>query len=241
MSRGLAVVIPSKTVANLAACLGAIETRETGLRVIVVDDGVAWRDGAMNLSGVYAIRGVKPFVFARNCNLGIRAAGSDDVVLLNDDALLRTLGGFRAMQRQHEENPQFGLIGASLDYCGTPDQHRQAESGLREVSHMVVFACVFIPRSTIDRVGLLDERFAVNAGGDGVRGYGCEDDDYCWRVRQAGLKLGVSDSCFVDHTTLPSTFGHRDAKPGAAKSADVRLHEKVFQEKWGEHPHAWCK
>ena len=35
-----------------------------------------------------ALEGVKPFIFARNCNLGIRAAGSDDVVLLNDDALL---------------------------------------------------------------------------------------------------------------------------------------------------------
>jgi len=87
----------------------------------------------------------------------------------------------------------------------------------------------------------MDERFGVNAGGPGVRGYGCCDDDYSWRVRRAGLKLGVSDSCFVDHTTLHSTFGHRDSAPGAPKTADVRLHEKLFREKWGEDAHAWCR
>jgi hypothetical protein len=29
--------------------------------------------------------GIKPFVFAQNCNLGIGAAGGDDVILVFDD------------------------------------------------------------------------------------------------------------------------------------------------------------
>ena len=38
---------------------------------------------------------MKPFVFARNVNLGIEAAGDADVILMNDDATqLRTPYGF---------------------------------------------------------------------------------------------------------------------------------------------------
>jgi GT2 family glycosyltransferase len=95
----------------------------------------------------------------------------------------------------------------------------------------VAFVCTFIPRSTLDRFGLLDERFGVNADGTGPRGYGCDDDDMCWRVREGGLKLGIYDGCFVDHGTLKSTFRGDPARP-----ADVVAHEKVFAEKWGRSP-----
>lgn len=227
----LSVIIPSKNVSNLSVCLGAVAKHEPDLRIIVVDDGLKGRP-----EGPVYIQGIKPFIFSRNINLGIEAAGRDDVILLNDDAILETRGGFREMRQQWKANQQYGIIGSSIDYCGTPDQHRHRGRGLRELPWMVVFACVFIPRRTIDVVGLLDECFGVNAGGPGVRGYGCDDDDYSWRVRKAGLKLGVSDSCFVNHTSLPSTFRGDREHP-----ASPRLHEKLFQRKWGQHPHAWCK
>lgn len=242
---GLSVVIPSKTADNLVACVGAIQRNESALQVIIVDDGIAWTGCRESILGktrtIVAVPGSKPFVFARNCNIGIRLADRDDVIVLNDDALLKNVGGFHTMQQQYQENPGFGLIAASVDRCGTPCQHRQDEEGLREATDpMVAFICVFIPRSTIDKVGLLDERFGVNAGTD-CPAYGVEDDDYCWRVRAAGLKLGVSDSCFVTHTELPSTFGFRDAKRGAPKTADILPHKKLFREKHGVDPHAWCR
>lgn len=36
--------------------------------------------------------------------------------------------------------------------------------------------------------------------------YGGEDDELCYRVRRAGLKIGIHDSVIVDHQELPSTF-----------------------------------
>ncbi len=141
------------------------------------------------------------------------------------------------MQEQLLANPEYGLIASSIDRCGTPCQHRQAQSGLREATDpMVMFACVLIARMTIERVGLMDEDFGVNAVGP-VRGYGVDDDSYCWAVRRSGLKLGVSDSCYVTHTELPSTFGFRE---GTGK-ADIRPHQKLFRQKWGEDAHAWCR
>jgi GT2 family glycosyltransferase len=68
------------------------------------------------------VAGAKPFIYARNCNLGIRMAGSGAVVLLNDDALLETVGGFTAMQRAGELHPEFGVIGAVTNVTGQPLQ-----------------------------------------------------------------------------------------------------------------------
>jgi hypothetical protein len=231
------VVIPSRNIHNLTACLGSLAICEPDLPVIIVDDGLEWTKSSGLWASEYhrrSIFGIRPFIFARNSNLGIAAAGRDDVILLNDDAQLHIKHGFHLIKEQWLENPGYGLIASSIDHCGTPEQVRRGASGLRELPVMAMFACVFIPLVTTQRIGLLDERFGVNAGGPGARGYGVEDYEYCWRIRKAGLKIGVSDSCYVIHTKLPSTFRHRDRRAGEPRMADVGLHEKLFQEIYGQ-------
>jgi GT2 family glycosyltransferase len=250
---GLSVIIPSRNAANLVPCVEAVRKCEPGVRIIVVDDGIdATVDQeskiatAMCPNGGY-FPGVKPFVFARNCNLGIKAAGpqgqygepltrqllpgeiqGDDVILLNDDALLETLCGFTAMQRAAVEHPEFGVISASTNLAGNPDQHRivtVGTAGLRALGRTpgnsfptVAFVCVLIPRRTIDSVGLLDEIFTS---------YGWEDNDYCRRVHLAGLKIGVFDGCFVDHSKLHSTFRGQPRNAG-----ELAAGRKIYLEKW---------
>ena len=233
------VIIPSRNFRNLRACVAALHRNGAGRR-IVIDDGLAQSgyeadsaeyDRGACLDGATIIPGVKPFIFARNINLGIVAAGTDDVILLNDDALLVTPNGFTLLAETAAAHPECGLMsvvtnGASLAQLPHPG------SGVRYERVMVAFVCVFIPRSTIDKIGLLDERFGLRAEAtSGPRGYGCDDDDYCWRVRAAGLKLGIFDGCFVDHRSLTSTFRGDPSRP-----ADVLIHEALFQQKWGRHP-----
>ncbi len=171
------VIVPSRNRTNLKACLRAVGTRQPGTWRIVIDDGVNLPPrGDADLDGLYETvhPGVKPFVFARNCNIGIRAAGRDDVILLNDDALLRTVGGFRALQSMANEFPEFGVIGAVTNVTRQPLQKPQGGTALREAPH-IAFVCVYIPRRTIDRVGLLDERYSLDsitarhAGAPGLR------------------------------------------------------------------------
>jgi GT2 family glycosyltransferase len=217
----LSVIIPSRTLSNLTPCAEAVARHEDNVDTIVVWDrsnGNGWLPPTPS----YRVREIDaPFVYARNCNIGIRSAGDNDVILLNDDALLQTPYGFTAMQRAAEEHPEYGLIGAVTNIVGNQNQLPQAlrGTGLREEPRMVCFVCVFIPRSTIERVGLLDEEFT---------GYGFEDDSYCLRVRRAGLKIGIYDGCFVDHGSLRSTFRGDPNQP-----ADLRQNSAIFKSKYG--------
>lgn len=212
------IVILSKTVENLVPCVRAIREMEAGNgpRIIVVDDGVAKTD--LGLPGVHWVPGTKPFIFARNANLGIRAAAGGDVILLNDDALLKTWRGFTAMADFASAHPEYGVVAATSNSVGNPAQQPH-NIGLRDEPRMVCFVCVFLPRRTIDQVGLLDERFV---------GYGMDDDDYCLRVRQAGLKLGIWDGCFVDHLSLKSSY-----RGLAGAGGDFSGNLALFRQKWG--------
>lgn len=217
---GLTVIILSKKDSNLEVCLGAVHALEPGIRTIVVDDGLSMAWGE-------TILGDKPFVFARNANLGIKQAWPDDVILLNDDAILqrnerwpiaRGHGPFIGMQCAAQGHPEFGVVSAAVQGPSNSREHQPhayphmkelfPEADLETIRQCqkndVPFVCVLIPRRTIDRVGLLDERFYGEIDGEMV--YGGEDTDYCYRVRWAGLKLGIFDGCVVDHSKLPSTF-----------------------------------
>ena len=202
------VIIPSKNRANAIPCLRAVDKYEPGAWRIVIDDGVNFpADGGDQFDGLYesVVAGIKPFNYARNCNLGIYVAGGDDVILLNDDALLETPFGFTLMQREAIQHPEYGVIGAVTNITGQPLQQPR-DVGLREVPH-IAFVCVLIPRRTIDRVGMLDERYCLE--------YGVEDLDYCEACRRVGLKVRVWDGWYVDHGSLTNTFrGH----PLAARS-----------------------
>ena len=215
------VVIPSKTMDNLLPCMAAVRKHEPAAKIVVIDDGLpfdlinCWsRDGG---GPDIAQLGIKPFIFSRNMNLGIKAAGDDDVILLNDDALLKTPGGFSALKKLADDESDFGIFAPCTNVTGAPAQRFQGV-GLREVDN-VAFVCVYIPRRTINAVGLLDERFVT---------YGWDDNDYCRRVKMAGLKIGVYDFTFVDHGSLRSTFR---GDPGAA--GNIEEGRRIFNEKWG--------
>lgn len=235
------IIIPSKSAANLVPCIRAIREAWETARIIVVDDGIQWpraglnHEDAMTMGSVThgkvgvegnIIPGVKPFVFARNINIGIRAAGDDDVILLNDDALLKTPGGFTLLSQLVHEQDWLGMLAPACDTVGNPNQFRRHVPGtdaktiaIRLEPRMVCFVCVYIPRSTINAVGLLDERFVD---------YGLDDDDYSLRVRKAGLKLGIFDGCFVDHGALKSSY-----RGGPQAGGDFRPNMRRFIEKWG--------
>lgn len=199
----VSIIIPSKNAANLVASILAVRSLDNSFPLssfIVVDDGLNRRDVGLHLRYV---TGRTPFIFARNINMGIAAAGRHDVILMNDDAVLQTRHGLWKMALRSRLTPTIGICSAAIqgDICN-PQQHPAgAGNDLRIVRDDIAFVCVYIPRRVIESVGVLDERFD---------GYGFEDFDYCRRVRKYGLDVGVFDGCVMEHESLPSTFRTRD-------------------------------
>ena len=214
------IVIPSKSLANLVPCVRAIREAGETARVIVVDDGIDWGLDieAPNAKPFIVRSGIKPFCFSRNVNIGIIAAGTDDVIVLNDDALLKTRHGFGALSKAMHG---YGLGAAITNNAGNLNQVRlpQIPGQMHDEPRMVCFIAVYIPRATINAAGLLDERFI---------GYGMDDDDYSLRVRNAGYKIGIFDGCYVDHGSLKSEY-----RGGPVTGGDFRPNLRRFIEKWG--------
>ncbi len=232
------VVILSKTPANLMPCLAAIAKLNPGCRVIVVDDGLPERpfvggpwppwsfDPAVPKWPEY-VSGVRPFIFARNANVGIAAAGEDDVVLLNDDALLKTRAGFDELSYVANSLPEYAILSPATSGVGNENQSLYAEGGghgLRDEPRVLCFVCVYIRREGLNKLGPLDERFIA---------YGWDDNDYCRRALADGYKLGIYDPVQVDHETLEkSTFrGHGHC--------DMRFNQMLYEEKWGLGEEKW--
>ena len=212
-TQSYSVIIPSANAENLMACMKGLLTCERGIlpnKIIVVDDGARnWSEGS--LPRIKWVTGEKPFVFARNINAGIKYTDENDsVILLNDDAIIRNLGGFTALVKAAEG---YGIVSAATNLVGNPNQVYRGVTGIRPEGRTLAFIAVCIPRFVLNTVGLLDERFTA---------YGFEDNDFCLRARICGVKLGVFDGCFVDHMNHRNTFV-RDCKEG----------QRIFNEKWG--------
>jgi GT2 family glycosyltransferase len=223
------IVILSKNPVNCSRCVMAIYQNEPTLprqNIIVVDDG-AREQAEKNCPNVTWLAGEKPFIFARNANIGLWHAfdeqNADASILLNDDALLETKHGFTMLRNVLLKDSQLGILSAATNSVGNQNQmkHHGYADKVRREPRMLCFIAVAIKRMLWAQIGELDERFS---------GYGLDDDDYSLRARQAGYKLGVWDGCFVNHTTLKSTFR-------GDGGGDYRPNLELFKEKWGHDNH----
>jgi GT2 family glycosyltransferase len=212
------VVIPSALASNLMPCLYSILAMNPLMSGIVVDDGAKPANDAGFIPPDWSwVDGLKPFVFARNVNLGITAAGDADVILLNDDAILTTAFGFsrwaEAMQERRDTVCSAAIVGTVCN----PRQFAQSTNTFRPEPQHLAFVCVYIPRPVIDRVGLLDERFTA---------YGYEDFDFCRRAREAGCRLATWDGCVVDHS------GHSTFRSSTEWPSLLMQGRQIYLDKW---------
>ena len=189
------VIILSQNPANLLCCVRALQTNEPDLlpeQIIVVDDG-ARKEAEAHLPGIRWIEGDKPFVFARNVNLGIEAAADSDIILLHDDAQLQTPNGFTNLSKEIRQRQDIGIASPAINgIVGNPRQQvTEEDCGFQLESDALVFICVYITRVAYDLTGPLDERFV---------GYGMVDFDFSHRTLRAGLQLGIWNGCIVDHS-----------------------------------------
>lgn len=174
--------------------------------------------------------------FAAAVNQGLELSSGELLVLLNSDVVVTPgwLDGLAA----HLEDPAVGMVGPVTNEAGNearvPAEYetygelleasvlRQRELAGRafEIPMLTMF-CVAFRRDVLDRVGPLDERYAIGM---------FEDDDYSARVREAGFRLVCAEDVLVHHAGKASFGG---LVPTGEYAAVFEANRRRFEAKWG--------
>lgn len=240
----VSIVIPTHDGGPLvSACLRALlrNTPWPGVEIIVVDNGS--HDATRLLLSTHAQRdGVAVLLNATNkgfavaTNQGLRHAAGEFVVLLNDDTAVGP-GWLSRLVAHLEAEPNLALVcpvtneigndaRIGVDY-GRFDEmeafaHRRLceHAGERRPIGTVALFCAAARRATLERIGFLDERYAVGM---------FEDDDLSRTLAAQGFSHAIADDAYVHHVGQASFGKLRDAEYLAIWQAN----RKRFEDKWG--------
>lgn len=209
----ISIVIPTWNGArHLPVCLRALR-RQTlpALEVILVDNASADDTRELVLREypeVNLITLPENRLFAGACNVGMRAARGDIVVLLNNDTEAderwleklaaafhaHPVAGFAASKlRLFDQRDTLHSAGDTYSVRGVPNNRGvwQVDSGQYDTP-FVFGACGAASayrREMLNKVGLLDETFQ----------FSCEDVDLSWRAQLAGYKCAFAHDAIVYH------------------------------------------
>lgn len=239
------VVVTYNNIDLTRACLASLESSSPlePLEIIVVDnassDGTPamlqawqtqgpWRKLALNAEN----RG-----FAAANNQGLSLCTGDYLCLLNNDTYT-TSGWASTLKRFLQRHRDVGLAGPvtnnigneariDIQYADMTEMAQQAyQYTTRHIGQLLdlnaaAFFCVMLTRSTFEKVGNLDEAYGLGF---------FEDDDYCMRVRQAGLRVVCVEDVFVHHH-LSASF---DKLPSKARQELMAKNKALYESKWGK-------
>ena len=225
-------------------CLASIDehSQYENLEIIVIDN--ASSDGSVEFLKNWAlVNGNRRLIlndnnrgFAAANNQGLNMATGDFLVMLNNDTYV-TGGWVRSLVNHLKRNTAIGLIGTVTNNIGNEAKIDIAYADMSEMLvksaaytrrhagqlyplRTVAFFCVMMKRETFERVGQLDETFG--------RGW-FEDDDYCRRIEQVGLRVVCAEDVFVHH--------HLSASFNKLKQQDrqelFEENKKIYEAKWG--------
>lgn len=225
-------------------CLESIERHTSMVRyeLIIVDN--ASQDGTPDFLREYALSRPNVLLQLNDENLGFSAANNqglalgkgDYLVVLNNDTVV-TSGWAMGLIRHLRRDPTIGLIGPVTNNIGNeakvPVEYESLEEMPSEaarytLAHMgqafdirtLAFFCVMVPRTTYERIGGLDEAFGLGF---------FEDDDYCRRVQEIGMKCVCAEDVFVHHN-LSASFNKLGEE---RKRKLMEKNRQIYEAKWG--------
>ena len=196
-------------------CLAALRehTDRDAYRLMLIDNGSDEDTAARLRRSIEApdilVRWPVNQGFIKAANYGFSHTDGD-VILLNNDCIVRhgwldplltanadmvspvnnkskTLQNV-AHIREHLCDPDIPPVKNEDRKCD--DYMRKHYGGVVLNAKKLAFFCVLIKRHVIDAVGLLDEAFGLGE---------CDDRDYCIRVEEAGMTMGVALDSVVFH------------------------------------------
>lgn len=228
------ILIPYCDVEKLGKCVRAIRKARQLERIIAIFDdvegtGLLPREGTLGPNVEFHM-GQQPYIGSRNGNDGMRLAGQDDVILMGDDVILMTMYGLTKLHRSATLHPHVGIMAPMVQGSTSCWQQRvvlenfalgfQGSRVVEIDAGMIPFICVCVRRDVYDKVGPFDEDFTQ---------YGFDDNDYCIRVKAAGLWFALETACLVEHESVPSTW-----HPQGLTEKHLAYNREVFYRKYPE-------
>ena len=245
------IVVTYNNIDLTRECLSSLDeySQYKNMEIIVVDNSSS--DGTPDYLSEWVANGQNRRLilnddnrgFAAANNQGLLVATGDYLVLLNNDTFV-TPGWIRTMVRHFDRDKSIGLLGpvtnnigneAKIDITYADMDEMLVKSSAYTHRHIgktyplrtVAFFCVMMQRAIYERVGPLDEAFG--------RGF-FEDDDYCRRIEQIGLRIVCAEDVFIHH--------HLSASFNKLKQVDRQKlfedNKRIYEAKWGEWlPHTY--
>jgi GT2 family glycosyltransferase len=250
----VSVIVVTYNNLNLTkACLQSLEENNEyeRLEIIVVDNASSdetpaflknWASGFENRK---LILNQENRGFSAANNQGLAMSTGDFLVLLNNDTVV-TRGWVRTLIRHLQRDKTIGLIGPVTNNIGNEARIEIAYNSMEEMhkttfeytrQHVgetfplstVAFFCVMLSRPTYELVGPLDEAFGIGF---------FEDDDYCRRVEQIGLRVVCAADVFIHHH-LSASFDMLKQEKRQKLFEDNKV---LYERKWGPWiPHSYVK
>jgi len=244
------IIVSFNTRTDLERCLASLHQAPptTPHEIIVVDnrsaDGSA--EAARLWSGVRVIETDGNLGFARGNNVGIRASGGANLLLLNADTIVPP-GAVDRLVEELRRDEAVAVVGprlvdgagrAELSFgrmIGPFNELRQKvlvrghEKSVGIIAALVdratnrprfpdwvSGACLLVRRHDADAVGLLDERYFMYA----------EDVDFCAAIRARGRRVRFTPAATVTHLRGRSRASARTATDAAYRRSQVAFYEK---------------
>lgn len=179
--------------------------------------------------------------FAKANNIGIRNAGGEYIILLNNDTVV-TRGWVSGVIR-HLKDPLVGMVGPVTNNIGNEarinveytdidhmDSFAEKYTGAHfgesfEIKNLAMF-CGAFKKDIVEDVGLLDEQFEVGM---------FEDDDYALRIKNAGYKLLCAEDVFIHHFGNVSFNKLEEQKRVIIFEKNREKYEKKWGVEWEAH------
>ena len=235
MTRACDIIIPIWNQWSLTrACIASVYEK-TGIpfRLILIDNG-SEEEGRKGLEemardpsrDVLLLRNEENLGYVKAVNQGLAASSAPYVCLLNNDVVV-TEGWLEKMMRFAAGHPEAGLVnclmnenpGAKMpsDLEEFARARVEPENSWMELDHCTG-TCLLIKREVIEKIGYLDEQFALGQW---------EDNDYSRRAQKAGYRCFRVLDTYIWHHVSASFQRHPRWKEGEERN------RALYYQKWG--------
>ncbi|MCR8645181.1 glycosyltransferase family 2 protein [Paenibacillus sp. N1-5-1-14] len=222
----------------LAKCIASIKRyTKPPYEIIVVDNGSSDRSFELcRREKVKCLTLPTNQGFPVACNVGLREATGDNLLLLNNDTVVKP-GWLSNMLHCLHSSQKIGIVGPMTNYASGRQRirggialtqtavrrfNRPNPAKWREVPR-IVGLCFLFKRELLTKVGFMDEIFSPGH---------YEDDDYCYRARLAGYRLMIAGDTYIYHA------GSKSFKRKKRIELQQLLHtnKQKFIDKWSVDP-----